>query len=265
MGKDRLPTSPKSAPRQAAPRKALPRAAKQAPKTRIRAHVDKVGKGSVDHIVTEILRGLHEGRYVPGQKLIEGDLTRRFGVGRGSVREALRRLEAEGLATTSLHRGASIRIFTRDGIRDVLEVTEAIAVFAARLAADRAVHADHLGAMRKVLSQMPAHIEAGDFFAINQCRHSFMHELATLTHNQELERLWPGLSAAVVRAQFRVAFDLRMAREDIGIFQRLIDAILARDGTSAERAMRQFMRRGALAIQQLPDEHFHHWHTKARS
>lgn len=257
MGEHRRPKRRKF-PARVTSRTSPVRAAKQATKTKSPANEGENRTGSVDHIVNEILRGLHEGRYVPGQKLIESDLTRRFGVGRGSVREALRRLEAEGLATASLHRGASIRSFTRDGIRDLLEVTEAIAALAARLAAERAVRAEDLGSLRDAVSHMSEQIETGNAFAIAQCRYRFLHELVALTHNQELARLWPRFDAAVMRAQFRTAFDLRIAREELGHFQRIIDCLLARDGPAAERAMRQFIRRGALAIQQLPDDHFHH-------
>src|SRR5690606_34452751 len=52
---------------------------------------------SPDGVFNEILNGLYDGRYVPGQKLIESDLTDRFKVSRGSVREALKRLAAEGV------------------------------------------------------------------------------------------------------------------------------------------------------------------------
>ena len=220
--------------------------------------IDQVRTGSVDYIVSEILRGLHEGRYVPGQKLIESDLTRRYAVGRGSVREALRRLEAAGLAIATLHRGARIRSFTRDGIRDLAEVSEAILGFAARLAAERVDRAEKLDALRELVGEMSDQIQVGDSFTVAQIRYRVIQELVSLTRNQELMQMMPRLDAAVARAQFRAAFDVRAAREDLTDFQRLIGFILARDSESAERVMRSFIRRAAVSIQQLPDEHFDH-------
>ena len=85
-------------------------------------------------VVEEILTGLYDGRYVPGQRLIEADLTRHLKVSRGSVREALSRLSAEGVVKLTLHRGAYIRTLTRAEVRGVLEVTEIIVGLAARLA-----------------------------------------------------------------------------------------------------------------------------------
>ena len=47
--------------------------------------------GSPGVVYRGIVDGLYRGRYVPGQRLVEADLTRDFEVGRGSVREALLR------------------------------------------------------------------------------------------------------------------------------------------------------------------------------
>ncbi|HKR46938.1 MAG TPA: GntR family transcriptional regulator [Paraburkholderia sp.] len=242
----------------ASPSKLFATPEKEIPHTDDSGPDDQVRTGSVDYIVSEILRGLHEGRYVPGQKLIESDLTRRYAVGRGSVREALRRLEAAGLAIATLHRGARIRSFTRDGIRDLAEVSEAILGFAARLAAERVDRAEKLDVFRELVSQMSDLIQAGDSFAIAQLRYRVIQELVSLTGNQELTHMMPRLDAAVARAQFRAAFDVRSAREDLTDFQRVIGFILARDGESAGRIMRSFIRRAAVAIQQLPDDHFDH-------
>ena len=46
---------------------------------------------SSDQIVRDVVRGLYEGRFVAGQRLVEPDLMRLYGVSRGTVREALKR------------------------------------------------------------------------------------------------------------------------------------------------------------------------------
>jgi DNA-binding GntR family transcriptional regulator len=62
---------------------------------------------SPDRVVEAILDGIRSGRYVPGQKLIEADLTHDHQVSRGPVREALKRLGR--VITRMRHRGAYIR------------------------------------------------------------------------------------------------------------------------------------------------------------
>ena len=212
--------------------------------------------GSVDLIVSEILRGLHEGRYVPGQKLIETDLTRRCGVSRSSVREALRRLEAEGLVMASLHRGASIRIFTRNEVRDIAEVSEHMGGLAACLAAKRLTKAKDADALRRVLVEMREQFARGNSFDLSHSRHRFFEEVAALTGNQELRHFLLRLGADVLRVQFRIVYDLAFAKQDLEDFQGVVDAILARDAARAEATIRLYFRRSAAAIQQLPDTHF---------
>ena len=73
-----------------------------------------------DQVVAALIRGLQDGRYVPGQRLIEADLTKELKVSRGPVREALKRLAAEGLVSLIPHRGAYIRALTRDEVHDML-------------------------------------------------------------------------------------------------------------------------------------------------
>lgn len=216
--------------------------------------VEKVG--SVDQIVSEILLGLHEGRYVPGQKLIESDLVRQLGVGRGTIREALRRLEAEGLTTASLHRGASIRIFSRDGIRDWLEVTEAIACLSARLAAQRYHDSVQLAGLRTLVGDLRRKVEAGESFGLARARYEILRQIVWIANNDELQRLIPRLDASVMRAQFRVAFHTERLTLEVEQFEVMIAAIAARDPEVAEQAMRAFVRNSAIAIQQLPDQYF---------
>lgn len=212
--------------------------------------------GSVEHIVSELVRGLHEGRYVPGQKLVEGDLVRKFGVGRGSVREALRRLEAEGMITSSLHRGASIRVFTRDDIRDLIEVTENLAGFAARLAAERLASTKDTDELRNVVKALSREADDGNPYEVARLRYRFLGELVRLAKNGELAHLLPRFDGSVIRAQFRSAFTSDKARQDVEHYQRILDAIATKDADKAERLMKAFIRRAGAAIQQLPDDHF---------
>lgn len=213
-------------------------------------------KGSVDFVVAEMLRSLHDGQYVPGQKLIEADLTQRFAVSRGTLREALRKLESEGFATTSLHRGARIRIFSRDDVRDIFEVAEHMAGLAARLAAERLSRTKDASTLRAVLSDMAKHVGNGESFEIGRCRYRFMEAVVSLTENHELRHLLPRFDASVMRAQFKSVYDLRAAKQDLEQFQLIFEAIQARDAARAEQAMRQYIRGPITAIQRLPDSHF---------
>lgn len=215
---------------------------------------DKVS--STDQIVAGILRGLYEGQYVAGQKLTEADLTRRFSVGRGTVREALQRLAAEGLVTVSLHKGASIRALTREGVRDVLDVIEALAGLAARRAAERLERSEDERALRATMTALTALAATGDSFEFARMRDRFYRQLAHVSGNAEITRLLSMVQVHLIRSQFRSAYGMHSEKERLKDYKRIIDSVLARNGARAERAMRQHIRSTARAIEELPDSAF---------
>src|SRR5262245_36913428 len=89
------------------------------------------------HRVYQALRDrIVGGEILPGMHLVEGDVTADFGVSRGTVREALRRLSADDLVELIPHRGARVRRLSRRDVEELYVVREAIECVAARLAAE---------------------------------------------------------------------------------------------------------------------------------
>ena len=87
--------------------------------------------------VTKLREAILTGIFKPAERLVETDLCRRMGVSRPSIREALRRLEAERLVTIIPNRGPSVSEITWEEAKQIYEVRsllegEAAALFAAR-------------------------------------------------------------------------------------------------------------------------------------
>ena len=91
----------------------------------------------VETTATTIRARILDGQYVPGQRLIEGDLTRDLGVGRNAVREALSRLAAEGVVQLEPYRGALVTRPSLGEVEDLFAVRESLEALAAGLAAAR--------------------------------------------------------------------------------------------------------------------------------
>ncbi len=86
--------------------------------------------------VVDLLRdAMMAGRYLPGQRLVETELTHEYGVSRGPVREALRLLAAERLVELVPHRGALVRRPTATETREIVEILTELEAFAVRRAA----------------------------------------------------------------------------------------------------------------------------------
>jgi DNA-binding GntR family transcriptional regulator len=201
---------------------------------------DPVASGP-ETVVRDILQGLSEGRFAPGQRLAEPDLMVRYGLSRPTVREALGRLAGAGIVVQAPHRGASIRLLTRRAALDVLRVTEPLLGLAARQAAEAvAAGADPAALVAAAL----AYGDGGD----GQARARFYRALTQLGGNAELDRLLPMLQVHLVRAQ------LRQARVPGGETRvAMLDAIERGDPEEADLAARQHVRRLIEALPEAPD------------
>lgn len=215
-----------------------------------------VKAGSADQIASAIVRGLYEGSYVAGQQLIEPDLMQRYGVSRGTVREALRRLSAEGLVTASLYRGARIRFLTRRDVRDMLEVISALAGLAARLAAERIHQEEDRAALRETVNRLSILAPAHAPFELARERGRLYRQLAQFSGNRELSRLVVLVQAHLIRVQFGKAHVSGSEKKMISDYIAIVDAVLKSDGSRAEEALRVHVREIAEAIDKLPDHFF---------
>jgi len=95
-------------------------------------------KSSAVDAYERLLRAIDNGTLPPGSRLRESELATRFGISRTPVREALKRLEAQGLVTHEAHHGAVVASLNYSEITELYYLREVLEGTAARLAA---VHA----------------------------------------------------------------------------------------------------------------------------
>lgn len=87
-------------------------------------------------LVTQLLQAIFAGRFAGGDRLVEKDLAAEFQVSRTPVREALSQLAATGLIEMQPNRGAVVRPFGPDQLRDIYTLRQILESHAARLAFD---------------------------------------------------------------------------------------------------------------------------------
>jgi DNA-binding GntR family transcriptional regulator len=223
--------------------------------------VRKTKVSSPDVVFRRIVEGLDEGRYVPRQRLVEADLAQEFNVGRGTIREALRRLEAEGIVSLHPHRGARITWLTRSDVIDVYAMVEVLTGLAARLSAERI----HLGGNRKIFSESLQELlrfkDQDNFLKSTQARNSFYNSfyksVLQICGNRQLIRMLPSILVHLTRVQIR-KYEYERASEYIRFaeYQKIGAAILAGDAAGAERETRRHQRKNAAWVARLPDDAF---------
>lgn len=92
---------------------------------------------STERTYSEIRDRVLSGRLLPGARLVEVDLAAELDVSRTPIREALRRLSAEGLIEMLPNRGATVRSWSDGELRDIYQSRAELESLAAGLAADR--------------------------------------------------------------------------------------------------------------------------------
>ncbi|MGI4799996.1 MAG: GntR family transcriptional regulator [Janthinobacterium lividum] len=205
---------------------------------------------SPDMIFREIVQGLYKGSYVPGQRLVEADLTTKWNVSRGTVREALNRLSAEGIVTLSRHRGAAIRVLDATEMRDILDVLELMIGMAARLAAKRIDENDNRDRFKEAFDTLMGFRDHAASFDLIRARNRFYRTLAAIGSNRELQDILGRMHVHLVRVQLQALQD-NLVTERFDDYSRVGQAVLAGDARRAELTARQHVRNTGALLNQI--------------
>ncbi len=213
-------------------------------------------KSSPDVVVDAILSGLRSGRLVPGQRLVEADLTHSLNISRGPVREALKRLSAEGIVTLSQNRGAYLRALSQKEVDDILRVLEVVTSLVVELAT-RAIGS---GSMRPefetVSRELMDHEARGDTLAFMDKRREYYDVLIKAANNQELARIIPMMQIHLLRLQFQTRMSPQDRRKQFEEYRAMTDTVLSGDAKRAARLTRIHIKRTRLSISRMPADAF---------
>lgn len=177
-------------------------------------------------------------RLLPGTRLTETDLAARLQISRTPVREAIRRLESEGLVEHLPRTGAVVRSLDYTETMELYEMRTVLESTAARLAARAAsvVEIDELAAINSdMLTSM------GDGATLVALNRQFHLRLLDAARNRFLLRAMASVENALLLLGPSAMETPDRARGAISEHQAVTDALSARDGAAAEKAMRDHM------------------------
>ena len=211
---------------------------------------------SPQRVVNAVISGIQKGRFVPGQRLIEVDLTRELKISRGPVREAFKRLAAEGVLVLNRHRGAYIRAQTREEVADTLSVMEVLGGLAAKLAAQSIEKGSNRQRLKKTYEGMMSQGKQGETFAFLAERRRFYDTLYEIGGNRELQRMIPRMQISLLRLQFQAYVTAEHHENQLKGLKAIAEAVLAGDEKRAERACREHLRRRRRSMTSFPEESY---------
>jgi DNA-binding GntR family transcriptional regulator len=195
----------------------------------------------------DLRKAIVSGELLPGERLLEEDLSARLGLGRAAVRMALVRLEHDGLVQRERNRGARVRRVSESEAVEILEARAALEGLAARHAAHNADDGA-VGELRDMVAEMRDLRERGDLLAASDVNARLHGRILELSGHDTAKRLSQTLSSQLVRFQYRtVLLPGRPERSDAE-HTEIVEAIAARDPDTAEQAMRRHLSRVAQAL-----------------
>jgi DNA-binding GntR family transcriptional regulator len=200
-----------------------------------------------EYIVRDIIRGLYEGRYVPGQRLIESDLTADYRTSRGPVREALNWLSAHGIVSLIPQRGAQVRRLSQEEAQDILVVVEPLIGLAARLAAGRIGWSTAASRLRDALERLAGFDPTSSGPDYAQARDSFYGALLEIGGSTELRRVMPSVLVHLVRVQYREVLKIADAQRHAD-YRAIAREVFAGRPDAAEAAARAHIARQIAAL-----------------
>ncbi|MEN9503150.1 MAG: hypothetical protein RI964_2435 [Pseudomonadota bacterium] len=195
-----------------------------------------------DKLFLDLRRAILAGEIPAGKKISEPELAGIYGVSRGSLREAISKLENCNLVTRKPNIGARIIGFSTEQVMDIYQIREAMEGLAARLAAEN-MNSEELGRLRKLLERHGEQITDEQACPQQDVDLDFHSCIIHGSKNQRLVRmLCQDLYDLVRFYRFRLKSGFDRSEQAYQEHALIVSAIERRDGEMAETLMRHHIR-----------------------
>lgn len=186
-------------------------------------------------IVFEYLRqSILEGKLEPGKRIMEIQMAEQLGVSRTPVREAIRKLELEGLVVMVPRKGAYVADVSIKDVLDVLEVRMALEGLAASLAAEK-ISDDEIKELTSIYEEFESYYKKNDIKGMIKNDQEFHNCIFNATGNDKLNQINNSLREQVYRFRVKYISRYNKAKEIVKEHKDLLNAISNRDSDSAHK------------------------------
>lgn len=156
-----------------------------------------------DVVFQTLRQAILRGELKPGERLMEIQLSNKLGVSRTPIREAIRKLELEGLVVVVPRKGAEVAEIKEKSLRDVLEVRKALEELSVTLACER-ISPDMIKELELAAAEFKKVSKSEDVTKIAQADVHFHDIIYKASDNQKLTQLLSNLSEQMYR--YRVEY-----------------------------------------------------------
>ena len=206
-----------------------------------------------DVVFNTLRRSILTGELKPGERLMEIHLADKLGVSRTPIREAIRKLEMEGLVTMIPRRGAEVAQITEKNLKDVLEVRRALDALAVELACDR-ITEEELEQLKAACDTFEAATRKGN---INELARAdvHLHDIILMASgNERLVQMISNLSQQMYRYRLEYVKDESSYEQLIREHRVIYEAIRDRDKETGAKRMKLHIDNQEKAVMRMITE-----------
>jgi DNA-binding GntR family transcriptional regulator len=215
------------------------------------AQLSEAGTTTSERIATYLRREILGGAIGPGERIRQEDIADRLGVSRLPVREALRMLEAEGLTELETNKGARVPDLDRHEVDVIYQMRERLEPLAITQSLPH-LGEDTLAELAEIQDRIEANADVNDFLDLDRRFHLLSYSGCAI------EQLLSGVTRLWNSTQhYRRAFMTISGPERQWIVNAehrlLLDAVIRRDATDAERFLSGHIRRTRMELAHHPE------------
>lgn len=200
-----------------------------------------------DVVFQTLRQAILKGELQPGERLMEIKLAERLGVSRTPIREAIRKLELEGLVVMIPRKGAAVANITEKDTKDVLEVRRTLEMFAVEVACER-ITEEQLVQLKEAAKEFEASKGSMDLIRIAETDMSFHEIIYEATHNERLVQMLNNLRENMYRYRIEYLKDPNYYDSLVKEHRDILNAIEAGDKERAGVCMRDHIDNQQFAV-----------------
>lgn len=196
-----------------------------------------------EHAYERIREAIQDRRLAPTHRVREEEIAAWLGISRTPVRDALKRLERDGLLTTAGRRGLVVAELDQQQLAELYALRDVLEGLAARLAAQHATDTE-VAAMRELLARL-ARTAAADVSGMVRTSRLFHQAMYRAARNRFLVAALESLETSLALLPDSAYAGRTIARVSLRQHVGIVDAIAARRPSLAERRAREHVGTGA--------------------
>jgi DNA-binding GntR family transcriptional regulator len=193
-----------------------------------------LGQNAYMVLKSEILKG----DIGPGEILREVKLAKKLGTSRTPIREAILKLQQDGLVTPLANKGFKVMEFSNDKIQEIFGIRSVLEGYAGSLAVQN-IKASQIGTLEKNISKTEYYFtnwDMGRLFELNSRFHDIIIEAA---QSELLLDMISNLRSYIQRYRIAMLYTREKFHISIEHHKRILSALKAKDATGVEEAIRE--------------------------